>query len=109
MFLRLGAAPWAERARAELRASGETIRAPDPTARDELTPQELNVATLVADGLSTKEAAAALFLSPKTIEAHLGRAYRKLGVRSRSQLVRALARVHDGGVDEARLPRADSG
>jgi DNA-binding CsgD family transcriptional regulator len=84
----LGARAWAEKARSELRASGETIRAYDPTARDELTPQELKVALVIAEGASNQEAAAALFLSPKTIEAHLGRAYRKLGIHSRSELIR---------------------
>jgi DNA-binding CsgD family transcriptional regulator len=88
VFDHLGARPWAEKARSELRASGETIRAHDATARDELTPQELKVALVVAEGASNQEAAAALFLSPKTIEAHLSRAYRKLGIHSRSELIR---------------------
>ena len=88
IFEQLGARTWVEKARSELRASGETIRAHDPTARDELTPQELKVALVIADGASNQEAAAALFLSPKTIEAHLGRVYRKLGIRSRSELIR---------------------
>jgi DNA-binding CsgD family transcriptional regulator len=88
VFDYLGARPWAEKARSELRASGETIRAHDPAARDELTPQELKVALVIAEGASNQEAAAALFLSPKTIEAHLGRAYRKLGIHSRSELIR---------------------
>jgi DNA-binding CsgD family transcriptional regulator len=88
VFDHLGARHWVEKARSELRASGETIRARDSTARDELTPQELKVALVIAEGASNREAAAALFLSPKTIEAHLGRAYRKLGIRSRSELIR---------------------
>jgi DNA-binding CsgD family transcriptional regulator len=88
IFEQLGARPWAEKARSELRASGETIKAHDPSARDELTPQELKVALVIAEGASNQEAAAALFLSPKTIEAHLGRAYRKLGIHSRSELTR---------------------
>ena len=88
VFDHLGARHWVEKARSELRASGETIRARDSTARDELTPQELKVALVIAEGASNQEAAAALFLSPKTIEAHLGRAYRKLGIRSRSELIR---------------------
>jgi DNA-binding CsgD family transcriptional regulator len=91
IFDQLGARPWAEKARVELRASGETIRAHDPSARDELTPQELKVALVIADGASNQEAAAALFLSTKTIEAHLGRAYRKLGIRSRTELARQFA------------------
>jgi DNA-binding CsgD family transcriptional regulator len=53
-----------------------------------LTPQELQVALLVAQGSTNREAAAALFLSPKTVEFHLGNTYRKLGVRSRAELVR---------------------
>lgn len=88
VFDHLGARPWVEKARSELRASGETIRAHDATARDELTPQELKVALVIAEGASNQEAAAALFLSPKTIEAHLGRAYRKLGIHSRGELIR---------------------
>lgn len=91
IFEQLGGGTWAEKARSELRASGETIRAHDPTARDELTPQELKVALVIADGASNQEAAAALFLSAKTIEAHLGRVYRKLGIRSRTELARQLA------------------
>jgi DNA-binding CsgD family transcriptional regulator len=91
LFDQLGAAPWAEKARSELRASGETIRPRESGARDALTPQELKVALAVAEGLTNREAAAALFLSPKTIEAHLGRVFRKLGIRSRSQLARVFA------------------
>ena len=90
-FERLAATPWAERARAELRASGETARRREPSATEQLTPQELQVALVVAQGATNREAGAALFLSPKTIEAHLGRIYRKLGVRSRTELARRLA------------------
>ncbi len=86
---RLGARPLAERARTELAASGERLRAA-PDAREELTPQELQVATIVARGASNKEAAGQLFLSPKTIEFHLRNAYRKLGVTSRTQLANVL-------------------
>jgi DNA-binding CsgD family transcriptional regulator len=89
-FERLGAAPWSERARSELAASGETARRRDPYAADELTPQELQVALLVARGATNREAGASLFLSPKTIEAHLGRVYRKLHVRSRTELAHLL-------------------
>jgi DNA-binding CsgD family transcriptional regulator len=99
-FERLGAEPWAERARAELRASGETARKRDPSTVTQLTPQELQVARLVADGLSNKEVAAQLFLSPRTIDAHLRSVFAKLGITSRTQLARlALA-------DEAAAPRA---
>ena len=87
-FERLGAQPWAERARSELRASGERVRRGSPTAAEQLTPQELQVALEVARGSTNREAAAALFLSPKTIEFHLRNIYRKLGIRSRTELVR---------------------
>src|SRR5207248_8751567 len=91
-FERLGAAPWAERANGELRASGETVQPGAVIATNELTPQELQVALTVAKGATNREAGAALFLSPKTIEAHLGRVYRKLGIRSRTELASLLAR-----------------
>jgi DNA-binding CsgD family transcriptional regulator len=97
-FEELGAAPWADHARSELAATGETARRRDPSTRDQLTPQELQVSLLLAEGRTTKEAAAALFLSPKTIEYHLRNAYRKLGIHSREELreslrgARALAR-----------------
>jgi DNA-binding CsgD family transcriptional regulator len=87
-FERLGAEPWAERARSELRASGETARKRDPSTLSQLTPQELQVAHLVADGLSNKEVAAQLFLSPRTIDAHLRSVFAKLGITSRTQLAR---------------------
>src|SRR5262249_31447560 len=64
-FDQLGAEPWAARSAQELRASGGTVRT-DPAAREELTPQELQVALVVAEGATTREAAARLFLSPKT-------------------------------------------
>lgn len=89
-FETLGAEPWAERARTELAASGETLRRRDPDSLDELTPQERRIAQLLADGKTTREAAAALFVSPKTVEYHLRHVYLKLGVRSRSALTAAL-------------------
>jgi DNA-binding CsgD family transcriptional regulator len=89
-FEGLGAEPWSERARAELRASGQAVRSLEQRAGDALTPQELQVAAVVAGGATNREAASALFLSVKTIEFHLGHVYRKLGIRSRTQLVRAL-------------------
>jgi DNA-binding CsgD family transcriptional regulator len=92
-FERLGARAWAERARVELGASVESARRGERAAADGLTPQELQVALAVAAGASNKEAAAKLFLSPKTIEFHLGHVYRKLGVRSRSELAGRLAAV----------------
>jgi DNA-binding CsgD family transcriptional regulator len=91
VFERLDAQPWADRARAELAATGETRRARDPNTLDELTPQELQIAVLLTGGKTTREAAAALFLSPKTVEYHLRHVYQKLGIHSREELARALA------------------
>jgi DNA-binding CsgD family transcriptional regulator len=96
-FERLHAGPWAERARKELRASGQSVRTPEQRTEDALTPQELQVAALVAGGATNREAAAALFLSKKTIEFHLGHVYRKLGIRSRTELVRTLEAPLDSG------------
>jgi DNA-binding CsgD family transcriptional regulator len=90
-FERLDARPWAERARTELAATGETLRRRDPSTIDELTPQELQIALLLAAGKTTRETAAALFLSPKTIEYHLRHVYLKLDIHSREELARALA------------------
>jgi DNA-binding CsgD family transcriptional regulator len=87
-FERLGASVWAERARSELRASGETARKRDPSSVSALTPQELQVARFVADGLSNKEVAAQLFLSPRTVDAHLRSVFAKLEITSRTQLAR---------------------
>jgi DNA-binding CsgD family transcriptional regulator len=102
IFHAIGTEPWERRAQAELRASGARLRRPDASARDELTPQELQVALVVADGVTNREAAARLFLSPKTIEVHLSRAYRKLGVRTRTELSRRLALHH--ATDSALAP-----
>jgi DNA-binding CsgD family transcriptional regulator len=89
-FERLGAAPWADRAEAELHASGETARPRDDSRRLTLTPQELQVAIAIVEGRTTREAAAKLYLSPKTIEYHLRSIYDKLEIRSREELVSAL-------------------
>src|SRR5918999_3597216 len=85
-FERLGAVPWAERARLELRASGPAARRRDPSTLLQLTPQELQVARFVATGLPNREVAAQLFLSPRTVEFHLRNVFAKLGISSRSQL-----------------------
>ncbi len=89
-FERLDSGLWSERARAELAATGETVRRRDPSTIDELTPQELQIALLLAAGKTTREAAAAAFLSPKTVEYHLRHVYLKLGIHSRGELARAL-------------------
>ena len=90
-FDRLGAAPFAELAAAELRATGERARVRVASAALELTPQELQIASLLAGGRSTRQAAAALFLSPKTVEYHLRHVYTKLDVHSRDELAARLA------------------
>ncbi|MFI7633679.1 LuxR C-terminal-related transcriptional regulator [Nonomuraea sp. NPDC049400] len=87
-FQRAGAEPWARRAQSELRAAGESAQAPHNAALDALTPQELRIAGLVADGLSSKEIAAQLFLSPRTVEYHLYKIYPKLGIGTRTELAR---------------------
>ena len=79
---------WEERAAAELRATGETARKREPSTLDQLTPQEAQIAGLVAEGLTNREIAAQLFLSPRTIEYHLRKVFGKLGIASRSELVR---------------------
>ena len=90
-FQRLGAAPWADRAAAELRATGETARKRDASTIDELTPQELQIARLVAEGGRNREIAGQLFLSPKTVEYHLRKVFQKLGIASRTELARLVA------------------
>jgi DNA-binding CsgD family transcriptional regulator len=95
IFDRLGAAPWRERAATELAATGETARRRDVSTLDELTPRELSIATLLAGGRTTREAAATLFVSPKTVEYHLRHVYQKLGVRNRDELAAALTPASD--------------
>jgi DNA-binding CsgD family transcriptional regulator len=92
VFESLGAVPWAERTRAELDAMGETVRR-RAKKTDGLTARERAVAELVAGGTSNREAAVVLFVDTKTIEFHLANVYRKLGVRSRTQLMRWLLGV----------------
>jgi class 3 adenylate cyclase/DNA-binding CsgD family transcriptional regulator/tetratricopeptide (TPR) repeat protein len=84
----LGVSPWEERARLELRASGETVRKRHPSTLGQLTPQEQQIALLVADGLTNREIGAQLFLSPRTIDYHLRKVFAKLEIASRTELVR---------------------
>ena len=90
IFDHLGAGPWADRASAELAATGETRMRRGPGTIDELTPQELQIALALAGGRTTRETAASMFLSPKTVEYHLRHVYQKLGIHSRDELARAL-------------------
>jgi DNA-binding CsgD family transcriptional regulator len=87
-FERLGATPWAERARTQLRASGVSVAKPGVAVRDQLTPQELQITRLAAGGASNPEIAGQLFLSRKTVEYHLHKVFTKLGIAGRLELVK---------------------
>ena len=87
-FAAMDLTSWAQRADAELRATGLSARPRRPLPVEPLTPQETRIAGLAAQGLSNRDIAAAVFLSPKTVEHHLSRVYRKRGFRSRVQLTR---------------------
>jgi DNA-binding NarL/FixJ family response regulator len=87
-FDEIGTSLWAARARAELnRVAGS------PAGDTDLTPSEQRVAELAASGMTNREVAAAMFISPKTVEANLARIYRKLGIRSRAELGQRIARA----------------
>jgi DNA-binding CsgD family transcriptional regulator len=90
-FEALGVGPWAERARQELRASGESSRRRTPDKLDELTAQELQIVQMAAGGLSNREIGQRLYLSHRTVESHLYRVFPKLGVSSRAQLAGVLS------------------
>jgi DNA-binding CsgD family transcriptional regulator len=89
-FTSIGMEAFAERARRELLATGEKLRRRSVESRDDLTAQERQIAQLARDGLTNSEIGARLFLSPRTVEWHLGNVFTKLGIRSRGQLARAL-------------------
>ena len=94
IFDALGANPWSAMAGAELAATGETARPRRSSTPAQLTPQELQIALQLAAKRTTREAATALFLSPKTIEYHLRNIYRKLGCSTRDELAEAMSLVH---------------
>jgi DNA-binding CsgD family transcriptional regulator len=96
-FERQGASLWVERARSELKATGEKLDRHGVAVQQRLTPQELQIALAVSEGKTNREVGGQLFLSPKTVEFHLSSVYRKLGVGSRAELTRLL-------VDEAGAP-----
>jgi DNA-binding CsgD family transcriptional regulator len=98
-FRRIGADAFAERARRELSATGETVRKLTVGTRDLLTPQEALIARLAGDGRTNPEIGAELFISPRTVEYHLGKVFTKLGIRSRRELRTALT-----DADEAAAP-----
>jgi len=96
LFDSLGAAAWSRRARQELRATGERVGRRAPDLRDRLTAQELQIAQLAAEGLSNRQIADRLFLSPRTVGGHLYRIFPKLEITARVQLRDAFAdRVRD--------------
>jgi DNA-binding CsgD family transcriptional regulator len=86
LFSEFGMEAFAERARVELEATGEHARKRTPETLGDLTPQEAQISRLAAQGRSNKEIAAQLFISPSTVDYHLRKAFRKLGVKSRHQL-----------------------
>jgi DNA-binding CsgD family transcriptional regulator len=97
MFTAMGAAGFAERTRRELLATGATVRKRTLETRDDLTAQEAQIAFLARDGLSNPEIAAQLFVSPRTVEWHLGKVFTKLGISRRGQLMAALREYHPPG------------
>ena len=90
LFVEIGMEAFADRARSELQATGEHVRARAPEARDDLTAQERQIAEMARDGLSNPEIGARLFLSPRTVEWHLRHVFAKLGIKSRRDLAGAL-------------------
>ena len=101
-FDRLGAAPWARRGSRELRATGRTRRRSHDPDAPLLTPQELQIAQLAAAGLTNKEIAERLYLSPRTVGGHLYRVFPKLGITSRAALRDSLQALADRGDGDAR-------
>jgi len=89
-FVRLDARPWTERATAELRAAGVSLTPADADAVADLTPQEVQIARLAAEGLTNRDIGARLYLSPRTVGYHLHKIFPKLGVTGRAQLRDAL-------------------
>ena len=99
IFDALGAVPWSERARRELRAAGEASRPRAKLVLDVLTPQELHIAELAAGGLSNKEIGARLYLSHRTVGYHLHRIFPKLGITARAELRNALGQATQVSTD----------
>jgi DNA-binding NarL/FixJ family response regulator len=97
MFTAFGMEAFAERARRELLATGETARRRTVETRDQLTAQEEQIARLARDGLSNPKIASQLFISPRTVEYHLSKVFSKLDISSRTQLDRVLPDDRIGG------------
>ncbi|MFG2049266.1 AAA family ATPase [Micromonospora sp. NPDC048935] len=98
MFSLLGVACWAEQATTELRAAGESVGPPDLPAARLLTGQQLRIAELVAEGATNREIAVRMFLSIRTVDHHLRNVFHRLGIRSRTELVRAFAGERHAGL-----------
>jgi DNA-binding CsgD family transcriptional regulator len=98
MFDAMGLALFAERAAVELRATGERARKREVGAAEELTPQEAQIAALVSRGEANRDIAAQLFISPSTVEYHLRKTFRKLGVTSRTQLAHRIINQRSGAL-----------
>jgi DNA-binding NarL/FixJ family response regulator len=99
-FDALGVIPWSERARQQLRATGETSRPRSPEARDQITPQELQIVQMAAEGLTNRQIGQKLYLSPRTIGSHLYRVFPKLGITSRGELWRVLEPSTSGPAED---------
>ncbi|WP_225849954.1 LuxR family transcriptional regulator [Streptomyces sp. HPF1205] len=106
MLTAMGAEGFAERARRELLATGETVRKRTPDTATQLTAQEAQIAGLACDGLSNPEISVRLFISPRTVEWHLGKVFTKLGITSRKQLRTALQTAARPGRPHRRVLRA---
>jgi DNA-binding CsgD family transcriptional regulator len=100
LFTDFGSENFAERARVELRATGERMRKGTPKSSGRLTPQEARAAQLVAQGCTNVEIAAQMFISPSTVEYHLHKVFRKLGIKSRTQLAKQVLESGHGMEDE---------
>jgi DNA-binding CsgD family transcriptional regulator len=96
-FDRVGAQPWAEMAREQLRAAGESSGRRHANTGEQLSPQEKQIAELASQGLSNREIGQRLFISHRTVGAHLYRIYPRLGITSRGKLAAALAALHEEG------------
>jgi DNA-binding NarL/FixJ family response regulator len=92
MFTDMRMEAFAERTRRELLATGETVRKRTVETRDDLTPQERQIAELARDGMSSREIGTRLFLSARTVEWHLQKVFGKLGIRRRRELADALSK-----------------
>jgi DNA-binding CsgD family transcriptional regulator len=101
LFSEFGMEGFAQRARVELQATGEKLRKRTTGPRHDLTPQESRISELAANGATNQDIAAQMFISPATVEYHLSKVYRKLGIRSRTQLANTLLRPKPRRVDSS--------